>query len=177
MDFWLVAYILISAILGLSLVSFLYKSGQSIGGIALVVLLILIYVFYGLRWFKGGKLKGTTVNGKIEWPPILNMCPDFMSTYTDSNNKVYCYDAGNFYDMKTYNGAGQVEVTVNGVSGQRALLLKDASKTNSKQKYPMTDVNNLTTVLSDSRGKYVKWEGILDGTNINTQNLSKAPKP
>jgi hypothetical protein len=177
MDFWLIAYILTCAVLGAALISLLYKSEKKVGAIALAILLLLIYVFYGLRWFKGGKLKGTTVNGKIPWPPIINMCPDFMSSYKDpATRKVYCYDAGNFYDMKTYNGAGQQPITVNGVAGQRGILIKDIQGT--RETYPLLQSEeNLRVITSDQRGKYVKWEGVFDGLNYRKENLSKAPKP
>jgi hypothetical protein len=175
MDFWLVAYIFISAILGSSLVSFMYKQGQTIGAIGLVVLLLLIYVFYGLRWFKGGNLKGTTVDGKIPWPPIINACPDFMSSYKASDGKIYCYDAGNFYDMKIYDGAGQTTVSVNGLTQQKGILMKDPSRTVVTEKYPLRTAAAVGIILSDGKGKYVKWEGIIDGTSIRPENLSKAP--
>ena len=180
MDFWLIAYILTSTILGASLINILYKSEQTVGAMSLLVLLLLIYVFYGLRWFKGGKLKGTTADGQIPWPPIINMCPDFMSAYKDpTNNKVYCYDAGNFYEMKTYNGAGLQEITVNGVAGQRGLLIKNV--TGEAIDYPLQNRTSrdgiVNTLLSDTRGKYVKWEGVIESTSVNPENLAKAPKP
>jgi hypothetical protein len=175
MDFWLVAYILTSVVLGASLVSILYKDEQKVGAISLVILLILIFLFYGLRWFKGGKLKGTTPGGTIQWPPIVNMCPDFMSSYKEPNGKVYCYDAGNFYEMKTYAGANQREITVNGVAGQRGILVKDVQGVSTT--YPLRQADNITPILADSKGKYVKWEGVIDGTSVRPENLSKAPKP
>ena len=175
MDFWLVAYILISAILGASLVSFLYKGGQTVGALTLVVVLMLIFVFYGLRWFKGGKLKGSTVDGKIAWPPIINACPDFMTSYKASNGKTYCYDAGNFYEMKTYNGAGQEEITVNGVAGQRGILMKNPGGSGVLGKYPLRNASTAGAILADTKGKYVKWEGVIDGTSVRPENLSKAP--
>ena len=179
MDFWFIAYILVSAILGSSAISVLYKGGQTIGAMALLVLLLLIFVFYGLRWFKGGKLKGSTVDGKIPWPPIINMCPDFMVSYKDpSTGNVFCYDAGNFYEMKTYNGAGQNEITVNGLAGQRGIRIKNVA--GAAVSYPLqgpSGVSAISTILADSRGKYVKWEGVIGSGSVNPENLSKAPKP
>ena len=107
------------------------------------------------------------------------MCPDFMTSYKDSSTgNVYCYDAGNFYEMKTYNGAGQEEITVNGVAGQRGIKIKGIS--GASVTYPLQEangVNTVSTILQDNKGKYVKWEGVIASGSVNPENLKKAPKP
>ena len=159
MDFWLIAYMLISVVVGGFAVSTLYKRGQTIGAMISVVLLILIFVFYGLRWFSGGNFKGTTKSGKIAWPPIVNMCPDFMVSWKDSTtSSIYCYDAGNVYGLKTATGVTGVTtgLTINGISGQSAFLIKGPSGSTTLK-------SNLDNIVRDSTGNQMRWEGVWDG--------------
>jgi hypothetical protein len=187
MDFWLIAYIVITIVVGSGLVAFLYKRGQSMGAILLLVLLILVFAFYGLRWFPGGNLNGTQPSGTVAWPPIVNMCPDFMASWKDSLTKrVYCYDASNTYGLKTYNGAGLTTgLTINNVPGQSAyLILNPTSNPNAVSlrddpngaRWPLLYLlkSNPSLILNDSNGKYLRWEGVLDGANID---VNKAPLP
>ncbi len=188
MDFWLIAYIVITIVIGSGLVSWMYKRGQNIGAILLLVLMILVFTFYGLRWFPGGNLNGTTPPaGSVVWPPIVNMCPDFMASWTDPVTKrVYCYDASNTYGLKTYAGAGLTTgLTINNIPGQSAYLIKDPAQNTSAvslrddangARWPFLFLlnKNSNLVLGDPNGKYLRWEGVLDGTNIN---VNKAPLP
>jgi len=185
MDYWLVAYIVITILLGTGFVAMMYKRGQIPGAMILLVLLLLVFVFYGLRWFKSGTLKGTeSTTGP--WPPIVNMCPDFMVSYTDAVGKVYCHDATNTYDLKTNTIAGMTtSITINNVPGQTAFLIKDPSRNTSATELKMdTDgtrwpllanlKNNPGALMNDPRGKFVRWEGVWDGRSLTTEN---APLP
>jgi hypothetical protein len=173
MDFWLIAYMLISVVVGGFAVSTLYKRGQTIGAMISLVLLILIFIFYGLRWFSGGKLKGTT-NGKIAWPPIVNMCPDFMVSWKDSTNgNIYCYDAGDVYGLKADGSTANVQgitrgLTINGKSGQSAFLIKGPSASSTTLK------SNLDIILRDTKANQIRWEGVWDG---QTSKSANAPTP
>jgi hypothetical protein len=50
MDFWVIFYSLICVVVGGGAVSFLYNRNQSIGAMIALVLLILIFILFGLRW-------------------------------------------------------------------------------------------------------------------------------
>ena len=173
MDFSLILYILLCVLIGGGIVSSFYNENQKAAAISALVLLILVFIFFGIRWFKDGNLKGTQ-QGTIAWPPIVNMCPDFMVNWTDSNNKIYCYDASNVYGLKTASGSGlTTSLTINGVPGQSAYLIKDPN-----QNSGATNLNNDTgglrwpllgyfksspqTVITGS-GSSLKWEGVWDG--------------
>jgi hypothetical protein len=169
MDFWVIVYILLCVAIGGGAVSYFYKLQETTGAMVAMVLLILVFVFYGLRWFQAGELKGTKAESG-DWPPIVNACPDYMSLYKDTTG-VYCYDAGNVYNLKSYNGSGlTTNLTINGVSGQSAYLIKDNSGNNPLQNTLKTSPS---TIMGDTNGKYVKWEGVWDGQSMNT---SKVPK-
>ena len=187
MDFWLIAYIIITISVGAGLVSWLYKRGQTMGSMLLLVLLILVFTFYGMRWFEGGNLKGSTVGPNAKWPPIVNMCPDFMVQWKDSTtNRVYCYDAGNIYNLKTANGAGLITgLTINNVPSQSAYLIfnpsgnpgaTDLRSDTNGARWPFLYLlrTNPSVVLGDTNGKYLRWEGVINGQQITPEN---APLP
>ena len=87
----LIFYILFCIFIGLTITMQLMKSERPIAGIGYLILAILIFVFFGLRWF-GVSGKGTAV----QWPPIINSCPDYLTKYertmSDGTKKQTCID-------------------------------------------------------------------------------------
>jgi hypothetical protein len=73
----LIFYVLFCTFVGLSVMVQLMKSNRSVAGISYLILAILIFIFFGLRWF-GREGKGV----KGQWPPIINACPDYLTRYT-----------------------------------------------------------------------------------------------
>jgi uncharacterized protein (UPF0333 family) len=185
MDYWLIAYVLLCIVLGTSTVSFFFQKGQSIAAMLLLVLIILVFVFYGLRWFDGGNLKGGD-KAKV-WPPIVNMCPDFMVSWTDSvTRNVYCYDANNIYKLKTGAAAGTVgNLTINNMPNQSAYLIKNAAQNPGATdlrsdpngaRWPLlyTMRTRPQVITGDPNGGLLRWEGVWDGRQASP---TKAPLP
>jgi hypothetical protein len=54
------------------------KNGQYIGALIFLILSILTFVVFGLRWFGP---QGTLVQQTVTWPPALNTCPDYLTFY------------------------------------------------------------------------------------------------
>ncbi len=77
MDWFMILYIFTSIIIGLGGTSYLFKSGRLLSAILFLVGSILIFVFYGTRWFEGA----SALNKKTEWPPVVNTCPDYLQFY------------------------------------------------------------------------------------------------
>ena len=151
----------------------LYNRGQQMGAMALLVLLILVFLFYGLRWFPGGNLNGTKGAGAVTWPPIVNMCPDFMVSWTAPDSKLYCYDAANIYGLQASGPPLMAGLTIDKASNQNAYLIKDPSDPNSTS----TLASKLTKASSEvltNNAKYLRWEGVWDG---QTLTAAKAPLP
>ena len=187
MDFWVILYSLICTIVGGGAVAFLYKREQPIGAMLLLVLLILIFIFYGLRWFPKGILNGTGPSSQ-SWPPIVNMCPDFMVSWTNGN-QVYCYDSNNVYGLKTATASGPLRtgLTINGINSQSAYLIKNPGGSATAPKsieadsasapyFPLakTLTDTSSTVLTPAMGKLLRWEGVWDG---QTLTAAKIPLP
>lgn len=186
MDFWVILYALMCVLVGGGSVNFLFKRGQTMGAIGVLVLLVLIFIFFGLRWFPGGNLNGSKPKAQA-WPPIVNACPDFMVSWTDKSNssKVYCYDANNVYGLKTAAEAPPMKssLTIGTATGQSGYLIKDpvaATKAPSSLSadsatspyWPLAKM--LSTTASNvltTTNKYMRWEGVWDGGVLKADNI------
>jgi hypothetical protein len=191
MDFWLIAYIVICVVVGGMFVSNLYTRAQSTAAMISMVLMILIFTFYGLRWFQDGTLKSSKPDPNAPWPPIVNMCPDFLVAWTDpdsASKKVYCYDAANVYGLKTATDNTPFfknQLTINGVTGQSAFLIKDPTQNPNAttlkmdvggKRWPLLYAltNDSRSVIGMTNGKFLRWEGVWDGANA-TPNAAPLP--
>lgn len=190
MDYWLIAYIIIAIILGSSLVAYLFKREQTIGAMVLLVLLLLTFIFYGLRWFPGGKLNGTG-SAKVAWPPIVNMCPDFMVAWvatTADNTKgiavgdTFCYDINNIYGLQTAAEDTNIKlvsgITINGLANQSALkvgLAADAPGKKMSVVAPLPGtISPVQSYANKSPNSPLRWEGVTDGSTVTLSNISTA---
>ena len=183
---------IIVIVLGSSLVAYLFKREQTIGAMVLLVLLLLTFIFYGLRWFPGGKLNGTGAS-KVAWPPIVNMCPDFMVAWTAPANQgnastaiiagdVFCYDVGDIYGLKTASSPNVnigliTSITINGASGQSALKMGAAGDPAGKKMSVVRPASGISPVQSypgATASSPLRWEGVTDGSTVTISNISTA---
>ena len=159
----------------------LYNRGQTMGAMATLVLLLLVFIFFGLRWFPDGNLNGSKP-GKLVWPPIVNVCPDFMVSWTAPDKKVYCYDAANVYNLKTASAAPPLVsgLTIGTATNQSAYLVKDptvgsttSTLASAPTRWPLVNAMNkeANTVLTNA-AKYLRWEGVWDGQSVTATKAS-----
>jgi hypothetical protein len=80
----LVAYVLFASVMIISMLNLLYRSERIIAAVAILVLFILVFTFFGLRWFKYG-ITSNSMNANATYPPVINTCPDYMSLTTKSD--------------------------------------------------------------------------------------------
>jgi len=174
MDFWVILYSLICVVVGGGAVSFLYKRNQSIAAMITLVLLLLVFILYGLRWFPGGNLNGSQPKAG-SWPPIVNMCPDFMASWKDPmDSKVYCYDAANLYNLKsTAVPTFTTTKKVNNVDGQSVILLQDPAGTAPAAKNPLKDKlkTNPASMTATAATAAIRWEGVWDGRLVTADRI------
>ena len=174
MDFWVILYSLICVVVGGGAVSFLYNRNQAIGAMITLVLLLLVFILYGLRWFPGGNLNGSQPKVGV-WPPIVNMCPDFMVSWKDpATSKIYCYDAANLYDLKTAANTNLVTgLTINNVTGQSAFLLQNPAGSNPATKNPLKNIlkTNPATITGSRETSLIRWEGVWDGRMTTSDRI------
>jgi hypothetical protein len=88
-NYSLLAYILAVIIVVMTTLSSLYSSERLIAAIASFILFILIFTFFGLRWFKYGLASTGTYSGN--YPAVINTCPDYLSVYKNDGRTV-CVD-------------------------------------------------------------------------------------
>jgi hypothetical protein len=147
----LLSYILAVVIVLMTTVSYLYRSERLVAAISIFILFMLIFTFFGLRWFKHG-LSSTSVY-KGNYPPVINTCPDYMSVYRNGTT-VGCIDTIGILR----NGGG-----ISGMSTIRRGQIP-ADKDIFKNIYKYGDAKG---VLGDLRKKAedkgLTWEGITDG--------------
>ena len=159
----------------------LYNRGQTMGSMATLVLLILVFIFFGLRWFPDGNLNGSKP-GKLAWPPIVNVCPDFMVSWTAPDKKVYCYDAANVYNLKTASAAPPLVsgLTIGTATNQSAYLVKDptvgtttSTLASAPTRWPLVNaMNREANIVLTTAAKYLRWEGVWDGQSITATKAS-----
>jgi hypothetical protein len=89
MDYSFIAYIFLSIVVGLGTFTQLTKVDRYWAAILSLILFILIFVFYGMRWFRGTS-SAFTYTGS--WPPVINMCPDYLVYYKNSPIGGACVD-------------------------------------------------------------------------------------
>ena len=75
MSYSFIAFIFVSLVIWITTVVNLSKMPRALSSIIVAVLFLLIFIFYGQRWFYG-----STINNDLNgtWPPIINMCPDYL---------------------------------------------------------------------------------------------------
>ncbi len=91
-------YVLFCIGLGFTIASYLMKAQRMVAAGFVVVGGILIFIFYGLRWFFYSEPKWQTK----AWPPQINTCPDFL-TVMNINGKMVCVDT---LGVSTNTGSG-----------------------------------------------------------------------
>ena len=177
MDFYLVVYILLSIVIGVSLYAFLYNRGQNIGAMIVFVLLIAVFAFFGLRWFKGGKLKGSVADPSGNWPPIVNVCPDFMasvkvpSTATQNAGDIMCQDINDVYNLGSETSGLYTSFTDAAGQTKYGFKIFDKDPVAEADKYPLQKALKDNT-LTNAQRKVLRWEGVYDG---RATNASRAP--
>jgi hypothetical protein len=152
MDYSLILYILLSvATIWGGTVVFI-QSDRSLGGFLFVVGAILVFVYYGLRWFSGVSLRATQVSYKT-WPPVINMCPDFLTAH-----------------KRTVGGKTEnVCVDLIGVSAGMQKLVDPNNASNDNFVFRLYEnlsgPARLQRLCQECRAKLVTWEGVFDGAN------------
>ena len=175
LSFAFVMYALISISLGQMLTKYMYTLNKSISAMIVLILLILVFIFFGKRWFQYGQLKGTTawtqanaltqsgstptattgqcsdgslasVSKASVWPPVVNYCPDFMIVDGSGN----CIDKNKLYGPNASAGT----TTISKYSGNA----------------------NVCSSVTGPASKYLRWEGVIQAEGAcNPANIGKPP--
>jgi len=77
LSFYLYLFLVIASVLGGTY--YFFKNNKSTTGSIYLVGSVVISAFFGSRWFLPS---GTETSRGGTWPPLINVCPDFMSLVT-----------------------------------------------------------------------------------------------
>lgn len=167
-NYYLLIYVLLCIVIGLGGTAFLVQTGRPIGGVAFLIGSILVFVFFGLRWFEygiGNKFASST------WPPVINSCPDYLVYTTRTKNNA---EIGACVDPLGVSRGGLTRWTFgsNPPSG--------TSGSPGDEYYFDLDFNEIDPIkLAKKRcerviEKRVTWDGVSDGDTCYTQNALAA---
>jgi hypothetical protein len=160
MDYLFLVYILISFWIGIGGTQKLIEYGKPTAAVLFIVGAIIVLIFFGLRWFSNEQFK----IGKIQtnkWPPVVNMCPDFLTSYERTVNGVkekICVDL----------------IGVAPAGGIRKLTSPEQTTIQNADAYIFKLFNNLSgrkrtqALCVECKNKKVTWEGIYDGVTCVT---------
>lgn len=158
-NWYLVLYIILSAIFVFYGTSSIYSTGQ-IRGVIFGIGTSLVLIYYGLKWFGSPKVE---VNS---WPPVINMCPDFLTFVPNiksgQTTTPGCVDLLGVSNSSNAAGAF-IKVFPTSIS------TLDASMTTKVFKYTSNDVKSTTSVASlqaicdACQNAGLTWEGVYDG--------------
>jgi len=155
MDFSLIVYALGATAIGLGGSYYLMTGGRMYSAVGFLLASIASFVYFGLRWFDGLKLKPFIAGGvdkTMAWPPQVNYCPDFMSLKQEGvgvSAKYYCVDTMGVTGLPVFTNTSILEKSGNNINN--IILTKD------------TTASTYATNLNSGRTLGITWEGIFDG--------------
>ena len=169
MNLYLILYGLIALATFIGGISTLYRMGMTFGAVLFGIGAGAVIAMYGLRWFGGEK--SILSDATVQWPPVMNTCPDFLT----------------YYKRKKADGTSEdVCIDTIGVSKNAAMLQMfptSGPAPNDDDKYFFS----LKTTASDTVGKNkelcqrailygLTWEGITNGEScILPDGLKASP--
>jgi hypothetical protein len=148
-NWYLILYI-IASIAGLVYgTNKVYATGQT-RGVLFAVGCLIVLVYFGLRWF------GSRIEKPANWPPVINMCPDYL-TY-----------------VKSLPGCVDMLGVTKSSSGLTKTLpseVNSVAKSNSQKVFEFTsedvrmakNVEDLKKICDRCMAAGVTWEGVWDG--------------
>ena len=149
-NWYMILYILASIIGIVYGTNKVYSTGQ-VRGVLFAIGSLIVLVYFGLRWFGNGRIRKPK-----NWPPIINMCPDYLS---------YVERIRGCVDML---GVTRAAAGLEKVEKSEVPLL---SRDNTKKVFRFTSVDvaaaknvaALQAICDRCREAGVTWEGVYDG--------------
>jgi len=144
MNYYLIAYIILVIFIMISVSKTLFASGRNISGGLVFIGFILVFTFYGMRWFNASGDPKNTYTGT--WPPIINTCPDYFVLMGTS-----CVDPTG---ITSAYGLTDAEVSENKPAPAKLFTYTYQPGMNASQ------LNNLCV---QAKNAGLTWEGITNG--------------
>jgi len=146
---------------------FLFASGRQITSFIYFGGFMAIAIIYGLQWFRSdGSLNQAAVT---IWPPVINMCPDFLSLTTLQLPK-----------SQTDTTLADTYACVDTLGVSKGILsINTANLTGENTYFPLylnetDDAARSASLCDECRRMGVTWDGIFDGVSCLN---GTAPRP
>lgn len=156
MDYSMIAYIVISIFVLAGGASYLIRMTRSIAAGIFLIGGLLIFVFYGLRWFTKTGLKSSAITDPGQWPPIINPCPDYWQKTVSSTGAVVCEDTKNYYDSLSAPSPASSKFPLTPATGSTPDRL--TVRTTAGEGITAAALTNVIRTNINLR-----WEGVYDG--------------
>jgi hypothetical protein len=163
-NWYMILYVIVSAMFLVYGTSNIYSTGQ-IRGIIFGIGAGLVLFYFGLKWFGKVQVKQT------QWPPVINMCPDYLtylpsikSTAASTRMVPGCVD---FLGVTSSSNAASAFVKIQPL--QSVIDALNATMTTKVFKYTSPDIKNassasdLQTICDACQNAGLTWEGVYDG--------------
>jgi hypothetical protein len=164
LNYYVLAYSLIVIIIIFSTLNFLYRSERIFASVIVLILFILIFVFFGLRWFRSGVVLTGTHQGN--WPPVVNSCPDYLTLFKRTDGTYTCVDVIGV----SYNNS--VQQWISGLTPPVSIDDKHYFK---YVHTPSDKVSVLNTLRQQANNKGLTWEGITDDNYTLWDSVGATP--
>ncbi len=148
----MIAYILLCIVGGLTAFTQLNQSGRTWSAILFLILFVLIAVFFGMRWFS----EDSTKPYKGVWPPIINMCPDYLVFFKRPDGKGSCIDMLGVNRSGGTLKAWAQDDSINNPPADEAKYFNYVYK-------PGLPEKELKTLCMAAQNAGLTWEGITNG--------------
>lgn len=153
MDIKFIIFVLLAIMIITGGPMYFYRQDKLAAGLGLFVLFILIFVFFGLRWFgEDGSLQGA--GQTTTWPPYVNVCPDYLTYFEGAIGKG-CFN-------KTTQSIGQLQPITGETPSVKSQLFNHYA-TGVSPSYTKYDLDNKETACMKARELGLTWEGITNG--------------
>jgi hypothetical protein len=148
-NWYLVLYVLVSISVLVYGTNKVYSTGQ-VRGVLFAIGTLIVLVYFGLRWF------GSRIDKPKNWPPVINMCPDYLT---------YVKELRGCVDMLgvTKSSGGLVKTLP---SDLKALTRANKNKVfeyTSEDIRAAKNVDDLQTICNRCQAAGITWEGVYDG--------------
>ena len=158
----LILYILFCIAIGLGGTVGLFRMNRALAATTYLVLSLLIFVFFGLRWF-------VYATGDVtKWPPVINSCPDYLTAYKHTVNGVSVDTCIDLIGVSTNASLGRFPSSGIPPSQNSFYFPMNTSAT-----AKLTDT--IDQLCSYTRSSGLSWDGVINGAGCVTTNNPNAP--
>jgi hypothetical protein len=163
---WLtIGYILVNCVALFYATSYINSINQ-VRGVVFGIFAAMVLIYFGIKWF------GTKIPALTSWPPVINMCPDYL-TYitipsTTVNGKRITTGCVDMLGVTTSSGANAIKKT----NASTAASFKSGGQVPRRDtifEFTSADVKaakkpaDLKAICERCQDAGVTWEGVYDG--------------